>query len=172
MTRNATLPAPRRRPAAGFTLIELVLTVFVLGTAFVAGTWSMSAVARTKAAYDKEKGPAAFLAREIMTLADSLPREPSGMIGATSAAGVLALDSLIGASFCPPIMADGSLIPDLYEWRQNVALTVYELDSLTTPMPCDPADGVPPESAQIYKLDVSILHEGQVVDGFSWWIHP
>ena len=172
MMRSGHMLRPNRQPAAGFTLIELVLTVFVLGTAFLAGTWSMSAVARTKAAYDEAQGPAAFLAHEIMTLADSLPREPSGMTGATSGAGVVALDSLIGASFCPPIMADGSFIPDMMAWRQNVALTVYALDGLTTPMSCDPADGVPPESAQIYKLDVSILHDGQVVDGFSWWIHP
>ena len=172
MTRPALSCRAARRATAGFTLIELMLTVFVLGTAFVAGTWSMSATARLKEAYDQDDGPAPYLAREIYALAASLPREPSGLTGATSGAQVVALDSLIGASFSPPIEADGGLTHGLDGWRQNVSLSVYSLDGLSTPSSCDPADGLPPDSAQLYRLDVSILHDGQVVDAFSWWLHP
>ncbi len=164
----------RKRPGgpAGFTLAEVLLTAVVIGGAFVAGTWSMSATARTKAGYDQAANPAQFLAQEIFTLSDGLPREPSGMTGATSGAGVLALDSLVGASFSPPILADCTLAPGFDGWEQSVELSVYAVDDLATPTSLDPADGLAPESGHVYRLDVSVHHDAELVDSFSWWIHP
>jgi hypothetical protein len=172
MTRATTTSRPCPRHAAGFTLAELLLTVFVIGTAFVAGTWSMSATARTKAAYAEGSGPAAYLARELLALADGLPRAPSGATGATTGAAVVALCSLEGASFSPPILADGSAADGFDGWRQDVDLSIYALDDLTTPTGEDPADGLAPEAARLYRLDVSILHDDELVDAYSWWIHP
>jgi prepilin-type N-terminal cleavage/methylation domain-containing protein len=160
------------RTDSGFTMVELLLTALVIGTAFVAATWSMSATARTKAAYEKEGGPSVFLGQEIQTLADSLPREPSGMTGAVTGAGVVALDSLIGASFSPPILADGSAAEGYDDWQQNVDLSVYSLSDLTMPTDDDPADGLAPESDKIYRLDVEVLQGGETVKTYSWWIHP
>lgn len=163
----------RTSPAsAGFTLAEVLLTAFVIGTAFVAGTWSMSATARTKAAYDAAKGPAQFLAQEIFTLADGLPREPSGTTGVTNGTAVVALDSLLGASFEPPILADGTVAPGFDGWEQDVALSIFGLDDLETPTNLDPADGLAAESGFIYLLEVTVSHDGESVDSFSWWIHP
>ena len=45
MTRN---PHENARSRRGFTLLEVLVTAVVLGTAFVAATWSMSATARTR----------------------------------------------------------------------------------------------------------------------------
>jgi prepilin-type N-terminal cleavage/methylation domain-containing protein len=165
-------PSRTARGPAGFTLAEVLITALVLGTAFVAATWSMSATARTKAAYDQAEGPAPFLAQEIFTLADGLPRTPSGMTGATIGAGVVALDSLIGASFSPPILADASVAPGFEGWGQHVALSIYALDDLTTPTTLNPADGLAPECGHIYLLEVSVEHDGEHVDSFSWWINP
>ena len=172
MTRHVGASRPLPGHPSGFTFAELLLTVFVLGTAFVAGTWSMSATARTKAAYEGAGGPALFLAQEIQAMADGLPRTPSGVTGVTSGAAVLALDSLDGAHFSPPILADGSVAPGLDGWGQDVSLSVYSLDDLTTPTADDPADGLDPESDCLYRLDVSVLHEGEPVHSFTWWIQP
>lgn len=160
------------RNSAGFTLVEVLITAFVVGSAFVAATWSMSAVARTKAAYENAAGPAGFLAQEIFNLADGLPREPSGMTGATIGNAVVAIDSLINASFSPPILSDGSVAPDMAGWRQNVDLSVFAVDELSTPAALDPADGLPPEAGFVYRLDVSIEHDGKLIDSFSWWLRP
>ncbi len=171
MTPHAT---PSRAPGSqsGFTMAELMITVLVLGTAFIAATWSMTATALTKTAYDQAAGPAPFLAQEIFTLADGLPRKPSGMTGAVSGAGVVALDSLVGASFSPPILSDASLAPGFDGWKQSVDLSVYAVDDLETPTALDPADGLAPEGGFLYRLDVTVLHDGETVDSFSWWIHP
>lgn len=169
MTR---LPVPPRARAAGFTLFEVLLAVMILGTALVATTWSMTATARTKAAYDLASGPAPFLAQEIFTLADGLPREPTGVTGATTGAAVVALDSLVGARFAPPILADGSVADGFEGWEQRVNLSVFDLDDLATPTPADPAHGLPAEGGALYRLDVEVWHEGQPADSFSWWIRP
>ena len=165
-------PVPSTRRPAGFTLVEVLITAFVVGTAFVAATWSMSAVARTTAAYEDSGGPAAFLAQEIFNLADGLPREPNGLTGATIGAGVVAIDSLINASFSPPILSDCSVAPGMEGWRQNVDLSVFAVDDLVTPAALDPADGLPPEAGFVYRLDVSIEHDGKLIDSFSWWLRP
>ena len=172
MSRRPLATRPRARCARGFTLVELMITVLVIGTAFIAGTWSMSATARTKAGYEQAAGPAQMLAQQIQVLADGLPRTPVGMVGAKSGAAVVALDSLIGASFSPPILSDASVAPGFEGWRQDVELSVYSLDDLTTPTADDPADGLDPESALIYRMDVTVLHDEEPVDTFSWWIHP
>ena len=160
------------RRSAGFTLVEVLITAFVVGTAFVAATWSMSSVARTKAAYEESVTPAGFLAQEIFNLADGLPRQPSGLTGATVGAGVVALDSLINASFSPPILSDASVAPDMAGWRQNVDLSVFAVDDLDVAADLDPADGLAPEGGFVYRLDVSIERDGKLIDSFSWWLRP
>jgi hypothetical protein len=160
------------RSSRGFTLAEVVITAFVLGTALVAATWSMSATAKTKAAYDQAASPAPFLAGEIFNLADGLPRTPSGPTGVTTGAAVVALNSLVGASFSPPILADCSADSDFAGWKQSVALSVYSVDDLTHPTNLDPAAGLPPESGHVYRLDVTMLQDGKTVDTFSWWLNP
>jgi len=172
MTYAVVAPRTRRAGPAGFTLFEVLLAVFILGTALVASTWSMTATARTKEAYDQAKSPAQFLAQEICTLADGLPRTPIGMTGATSGFAVVALDSLVGAHFSPPILADGSVAPGFDGWAQSVNLSVYDLDDLATPTAADPAAGLAPEAGSIYRLDVEVSLDGEPVDTFSWWINP
>jgi prepilin-type N-terminal cleavage/methylation domain-containing protein len=172
MTPRAVPRRARRAVTAGFTLFEVLLAVLILGTALVASTWSMTATARTKAAYDQAASPALFLAQEIFTLADGLPRTPIGMTGATTGAAVVALDSLVGAKFSPPILADASVAPGFEGWEQSVDLSVYALDDLATPTGDDPAEGLAPESGCVYRLDIEVRHDGEAVGSFSWWVHP
>jgi prepilin-type N-terminal cleavage/methylation domain-containing protein len=165
------LPASPRR-ARGFTLIETLITAFVLGTAFVAATWSMNATAKTKAAYDNAANPSGFLAQEIFNLADGLPRVPSGPSGVSNGFAVVALNSLVGASFTPPILSDKTVAPGFEGWKQKVALSIYAVGALTTPTGMDPKLGIPPESAYVYRLDVTVQKDGADVDSYSWWLNP
>lgn len=164
---------PRARSATrGFTLLEVLVAAVVLGTSLVAATWSMNATARTQALHELADGPADDLAREIHELASGLPREPSGQVGAHSAADVLALDSLVGASFSPPILADGSVAEGLDGWSQHVDLEVHALSALDTPTDDDPAAGLPPDGDKLYRLVVEIRLDGESAGVFSWWINP
>ncbi len=167
------LPLGRdRRRTAGLTMAELLITAAVMSSALVAVSWSMSATARTHAAFGASDGPAFFMAKEIHALAEALPREPSGATGALVAADVLALDSLVGASFSPPILADGSVIDGFDGWSQTVSLSVFAVDDLSQATADDPAAGLPPDAAKLYRLQVDIADAGDEIDSFHWWITP
>ena len=170
MTRP--LPARRRRRTAGLTMAELLITAAVMGSSLVAVSWAMTATARTHAAYGDADGPAFFLAKEIHELAEGLPRAPSGDVGATSADDVAALDSLVGALFSPPILADGNAVDGFDDWSQDVSLSVFSVDDLSQPTADDPADGLPPDASKLYRLQVDISNAGDEVDSFHWWITP
>lgn len=157
---------------AGFTIAELLLTALVMGTALVAATWSMTATARTKATLDNTYGPAMMIAKEIHVLAESLPREPSGTVAAQNAGDVLALDSLVDAHFSPPIFADGSTVPDMSGWCQDVDLTVFDMNDLSNPTEDAPEDGLPADADKLYRLRVTIEHESEEVGTYDWWITP
>ena len=160
------------RRCRGFTLAEVLITAMVIGTAFVAATWSMAATAKTKAAYDEADNPSGWLAQEIFSLADGLPRTPSGPSGVSSGFAVVALNSLVGANFSPPIAADKTIVPGFDGWKQSVALSIYSVSDLTHPTALDPTLGLPPESDKVYRLDVTVQHDGQTVDTYSWWLNP
>lgn len=164
-------PAARHR-ARGFTLVEILVATVIVGLAVVAASWAMSSAVTSKAVLAERPYEATLLAREIHELARALPREPSGVVGVTSAAQVLAIDSLVGATFSPPIRADGSLFPGMSGWTQDVSLALYDMDDLTTPTADDPRDAVPASADLLYKLRVRVLKDGSEVDTFEWWIAP
>jgi len=170
MSRSMLAPTGRRQ--RGFTFVELLVTAIILGTSFVAATWSMSATARTKAMHDKAATPAFFLAKEMFELADRLPRQPSGVTGVTLPEAILALDSLDGASFSPPLLADGSAAGDFEGWSQHVDVSVYDMANPATPVPGDAWHALPADAAQLYRLEVAIRCDGQDIDTFHWWINP
>jgi len=165
-----TRPVPRTQ--RGFTFVELLVASVVLGTAFVAATWSMNATLRTKAVHEAQDGPALFLANEIHVLADSLPREPAGLTAATSIADVTALDALVGASFSPPVLSNGTVTSSFDGWSQHVALSVYAISDPENPTADDPAVGIPADGTKLYRLEVLIRENGQDIDTFHWWINP
>ena len=161
-----------QRTSRGFTFLELLITAVVLGSAFVAATWSMSATMRTKAIYDREDSPAFYLAKEIHELADGLPREPSGVTGATAIGDVVALDSLVGASFSPPVLSSGIEANGYDTFSQHVTLAVYDMDDPTTPTADAPEDGLVADGDKLYRLEVLVRENGQDLESFHWWINP
>ena len=167
--RPATTP---RRSTAGFTLLEVLMAAVILSVAFVSATWALSSAARTKSMYEERSYVALALAKNVYELAETLPREPSGAPGAGSADEVLALDSLVGASFSPPLKADGSEHTEMVGWRQDCTLEVFDLSDLSAPTVDDPCAGLPPDGALLYRLAVTVSQGGQPIETAHWWITP
>ena len=160
------------RHARGFTLIEVLVTAAVLGVALISASWTMSGAASAKTVLEPDAITASLLAREIHALANTLPKEPSGSVGATSAGGVQALDSLEGAVFSPPLRADLSTASDVTGWSQACDLAVFDLADLTTPTADDPTAGLPEDGTRVYQLTVTVSQGGETMGTHSWWISP
>lgn len=164
--------AKRSKPQSGFTLVEVLVSAALIGVALMASTWTMSATTQAKAMIGSPSVTASLIAGEINAMACTLPKAPSGSVGATSAGGVLALDSLEGAVFSPPLKADGSSWTQYSGWSQTVDLAVFDVTDLSTPTAADPTSGLSEDGTQIYRLTV-LVHEGDELAGtYQWWISP
>ena len=160
-----------RRVQAGFTLLEVLLAALIAGMALAAVSWTMTSAAQAKAILSGD--PRAYLlAREIRDLAESLPREPSGALAATSGSGILALDSLHGAVFSPPVRSDGTTETALAGWAQRVTLSVCSLDDPAGATGESPTLGVARDAERLYRLTVAVTFAGEPVDRFEWWLTP
>jgi hypothetical protein len=160
------------RRAAGFTLAEVLIAGTIAAVALVAVSTSMSAVTTSKAELADQPAIAARLAQEIAVLAETLPREPGGSTGATSAADVTALNSLEGAVFSPPIRADLSTDVALDGWQQSVDVEIFALNDLQNPTGESLGIALSAQAERLYRLSVTIRHDGQVVETFRSWCRP
>jgi prepilin-type N-terminal cleavage/methylation domain-containing protein len=171
-TLPVTPPRATPRQTAGFTLLEVLMAALIVSLVFIGATWAMSSTARTKAVYEERSLVALACAKELFELADTLPKQPSGAPGATTAAGLLALDSLVGASFSPPLRADGSVDTELSGWSQHCNVTVHDLSELSLPTDASALDGLPPDGSALYRLEVTVSEGDQTVEVAHWWISP
>jgi prepilin-type N-terminal cleavage/methylation domain-containing protein len=160
------------RTQAGFTLIEVLVTAAIVGTTLVASSWALAGAALARETLQEAPYTASLLAKEIHSLALTLPKSPSGKPGATKAADVEALDSLIGARFNPPIRANLVTSTALKDWTQSVDVAIFDTSDLTTPNSDDPAAGISLGDQKLYRLTVTIEDGGAVADDFVWWIAP
>lgn len=159
------------RGRRGFTLIEVLLAALITGIAMAAVSWTMASAAQAEAVINED--PRAFLlAREIRELADTLVRKPSGAVGVTRGEDILALDSLHGAVFSPPLRSDRTKQAALTGWAQHVALAVCTLDDPATPTGESPTLGLASSAKRLYRLTVAITQDGEAVDRFEWWLAP
>jgi len=85
---------------------------------------------------------------------------------------VLALDSLHGAVFSPPLRSNRTAQAALTGWAQRVTLAVCTLDDLSTPTSESPTLGLARNAQRLYRLSVAITYAGQPVDRFDWWLTP
>ncbi|MHC4845907.1 MAG: type IV pilus modification PilV family protein [Planctomycetota bacterium] len=159
-----------RRPtpcaAAGLTLIEVLVAAFIVGSVLVSASWAMSQASSSKALLTEDSIEAALLAREIHELALRLPTDASGQPAAAAAADVVALDTLDGAVFSPPINAKPAVIATATGWSQTVAVSVYDLTDTSSAVAAKIA-GATKDQNTLYKLSVTIKERG--VDKGTWW---
>ena len=168
---NHGRPATRGRRRSGFTLVEVLLAALITGIALAAVSWTMNSAAQAEAVMNED--PRAFLlAREIRELADTLSRQPSGVVGATRGSDVMALDSLHGAVFSPPLRSDRTEQLSLGGWAQRVTLDVVSLDHPSTPTGESPTLGLSSKAQRLYRLTVAVTRDGEPVDRFEWWLVP
>jgi prepilin-type N-terminal cleavage/methylation domain-containing protein len=162
---------PKTRGTRGFTLVEVLLAALITGIALAAVSWTMASAAQAGSVISED--PRAFLlAREIRELADTLPRQPSGAVGVTRGEDILALDSLHGAVFSPPLRSDRTRQTALTGWAQRVTLAVCSLDDPATPTGESPTLGLASSAKRLYRLTVAVTHDGEPVDRFEWWLAP
>ncbi len=160
---------PSARCSAGFTLIEVLLATVLIVLA-IASSEAVFTSASAKYAYADDSLSARQLAREIHKLAQTLPRKTVATTVVTTFAGIEAFGSLHGASFSPPIMADGTEISGLTGWTQSVSLEIVNLDSPGTGELSDPHQALAVEAPCLYRLAVTILQDQVEVDTYHWWL--
>ncbi len=160
------------RANTGFTYVEVLVAAMLIGLALVTASASLDSTVKMKSELDSDPGTAHLLAKEMYELAATLPTAPSGTTAATAADDVAALDSLIGASFTPPLRADLSTYSAYSTWTQQTTLTVYDLADLENPSGDSAADGIDEHESKIYKLSVTVLQGATTEGTYHWWIQP
>jgi hypothetical protein len=157
----------RRR--SGFTLIEVLLATVLIVLA-IASSQAVFMSASARVAYADDSLSARQLAREIHQMAQTLPRETTAATLVTSAADIVALGSLHGAVFSPPLMADGTELSALTDWEQRVTLEVVTLGDPGTSEIVDPRTALSHDTPNLYRLKVTIFQNNSEVDSFRWWL--
>jgi prepilin-type N-terminal cleavage/methylation domain-containing protein len=158
------------RDRRGLTLIEVLMGSIVVGLVLVSASWALSQASTNRHIHEESPINAALFAREIHELALTLPTAASGGGTATSGIEAIALDTLDGATFSPPIDSFKFELPAA-GWSQHVTVGVYSLDDLETPV-SEGFTTASKSSPAIYRLSVQVL-QGDVDRGtWWWWINP
>jgi len=154
-------PTPRTDPtAAGFTLIEAVMSILIVGLMLVA---ALNTVGAAKLSQHKHHeavlGPmlAEDLLAEILGQAYEEPVDTAGFglegEDPTSRATWDDVDDYHGWSATPPVNRDGSEVAGAEGWTRKVSVRWVEQDSLS---PSNTATG-------LKQVDVEVIHNGRTV---------
>ena len=158
--------ATSRRAPAGFTFAEVLLATLVAGTMLVTATSALTATARTQDQLVGEPVTAFSLAREMHSLALTLPHDTGDGAPASSGSGIALLEDLDGAVFSPPVGAGCGTLAHASGWTQVVAVDTVSLDDPTR-VSADPS-----AEATLLRLSVTVL-EGRTDHGtYVWWLNP
>lgn len=160
-----------RRDSRGFTLAEVLLVTVLVGVGIAAVSWLMTMAAMTQEVHAASDAESIMIAREIRELASTLPTAPAGLGAADTGDEVVALDSLDGAVFSPPIRADKQVMTDLSGWTQSVDVSLRDLDDTDVVLDDDVRVVAQGERA-VYRLEVTVSHSGALVGTHTWWIVP
>lgn len=154
-----------RRGRRGFTLIEVLVASAIMGMLFVA----LMEAFRTgllMLEHSQRMTVGATLAEELhqMTLTMPLddPQAPGGwgLEGGETATQCDDIDDLDGASFSPPINADGVAINGLDDYLQEVTVVSVANQDFNQVV----ADG----TSGVYRVTVTVTCDGDQVGVVSW----
>jgi prepilin-type N-terminal cleavage/methylation domain-containing protein len=151
----------------GFTLVEIMVSVVLLGVGISAVLYGMGVSHNTanEGRWVLVSGDlAAYVKQYSKSLAFSEPGSGESNFGPET--GELGfddyddIDDLNGAVLSPPILADGSELPDLVGWSQNITVTV--LDAVTL------QEKQPEEGDTIKRVEVEIYIGSRRVGLYQW----
>ncbi len=143
----------------------------VVSLVVVSASWAVSQASTSKHVHEESPINAALLAKEIHELALSLTTAASGKGAAATPGEVVALESLDGASFSPPLDSELEELADNKGWTQNVSVSVYDLTDLETPVSAKFISATK-SSAALFKLSVQISNGNQDMGTWWWWVNP
>lgn len=136
-----TRTRPSSRPA--FSLVEVVVSMLIIGTMFAAGAWSVGVAARDRRAQaDLQRGH--DLCRALMAeVLSQRYTDPNGAAGVASGA-TRALWNDIGdydaLSESPPTTKAGAAIGGAAGWRRAVSVTYQSVNSSTLALAASATD--------------------------------
>jgi hypothetical protein len=157
--------------AGGLTLIEVLMGTVIVSLVVVSASWALSQAGSNKHVHEESPINAALLAKEIHELALTLPTADSGKAAATAPGEVVALDTLDGAEFSPPVSSALEELGGSKGWMQRVKVSVYDLTDLETPV-SDDFTSEAKSSSSLYKLTVTVFDGKTEMGDWSWWINP
>lgn len=153
----------------GFTLIEILLAVVILGVAFVAFLSAMQTGIHT-GAESSDLTKAMLYAREMREWTRSLPFHDTDAADADNPVGpdvvtngvpfVDDVDDLLGATFSPPRDSFGNEITDATEWSETVTL-IWKSEA-------DPTVTVADGASNLIFVEVTIKKNGETILTTNW----
>lgn len=159
----------RGGPHSGFTLVEVLVAVVLIGVAVAALLGANGAFTRVNAA-GADLTTSEFLIEQIRELAVALPvAEPGtspvvGSLFGPESGETLAqyddLDDFDGATFSPPIDAGRTPLPDLEDFSQVV--TVQNVQ------PADLDQVAADHSTAFVRVTVRVLRNGRILNSAHW----
>jgi hypothetical protein len=153
------------------TLIEVLMGTLVVSLVLVSASWALSQASTSRHVHAESPINAALLAKELHELALTLPTAPSGGGAAIAGSGVLALDTLDGASFTPPIDSAKASVASATGWTQLSHVSVYALSDLDHPT-SSTFTAVGKSSTSLYRLSVQVKQGSKDMGTWWWWINP
>lgn len=158
--------------AAGLTRVGVLAGTAVIGLVLASAGWAVDSSGGEDLRAE-DPIDAALVAREIYDLALLQSTVGDGSLPAKDATGVAGLDSLDGASFCPPLNAAGQPLALIHApaWRQDADVQVYSLLDLDQPVSQSFA-GAARSSTTLYRLTVHVTCSGQDKGTWWWWLNP
>ncbi len=157
-----------RAPAAnGFTLVEVLMAVVIIGIAIAALVGANGAFTQVNGAAIN-LSTAEFLIEEIRELTTMLPvidpesgtAEFGPEADETTVADYDDLDDFDNANFCPPVDVSATAMTDFGSFTQQVTVENVNPASLETP--------VPDHSEDFVRITVAILQNNRLVSSASW----
>jgi prepilin-type N-terminal cleavage/methylation domain-containing protein len=151
----------------GFTLIEVMMAVMLIGLAIVSLVASSGAFTRYNA-MGVDLSTAEFLIEEIRELTAPLsvvdPVSGKAVFGAETGETTLAayddIDDFNGQSFNPPVDAERTQMPEFVAYTQQV--TVQNVT------PADLTVTAANHSTDLYRVTVAITKAGRTIASASW----
>jgi prepilin-type N-terminal cleavage/methylation domain-containing protein len=150
---------------SGFTLIEVLVAVVLMGLAVVALMTANSALTQANAA-GTELSTAEFLAEQIRELATTLPvidpESGAGTFGAEEAglADYDDLDDFDGRTFSPPIDADRQPLANFGAYSQQVIVQNVNASNFD--------QVVADHGSDFVRVTVTVVFSGRQITSASW----